>query len=1456
MKPQRAVTSWILWAVLLVAWAGRPQQPHAAELPLRGIPTATPAQPETWAQAALSARDVPLKVEPQLLRRVVEGNATDSHRFIIELTTQAKLDDLSGAESRVDRRVQVVHQLQTVAAQSQVGVLDALEALRAEGRVHEVRPFWVFNGVAVTAEGEVLLALAARPEVSMIRPDRWMQWVDPGDASTHVGPPASGGVEWNIGQVRANLAWSALGLDGEGVTIAIMDTGVDWQHPALQVQYRGYKPGGLAIHPGNWLCTTDERSLYPVDGHGHGTHVAGIAVGGNDAQDTGIGVAPGARWIAVKMLNNAGFGYDSWIHAAFEWLLAPEDNPLLAPDIVNGSWGDRDGGDETFRPDVQALRAAGIVPVFAAGNEGPRAASLRNPASFPEALAVGATDDLDQVAGFSSRGPSPWNETKPEVVAPGVPIRSSLPGGVYGTRYGTSMAAPHVAGLAALVLQGDPTLTVDGVEAIVMASARPLGGEVPNNDSGWGRVDAYRAAALAMQAGTVAGEVMRLPDHQPLPTGVVTAYDHEGEPQATMPVDGTGHYTLALPAGSYSLEGRAFGYAPHTIADVVVEATLTTTVDFLLVPLPSGVLWGQITDAQTSGPVGAHVAVVGTPAQTTSDPQTGQYSLALPAGIYNVEMAQNGYRRHVVPTIEIVPGEDTRVDVALTPAPTLLLVDSGGWYFESQASFFQQALDDSDYVYDLWSIRDLETDVPILDDLLPYEITLWSSPGDAPGLIGAGDTISNYLSLGGHLFLTGQDVGYWDDGLSGLTYHEYYHRFLKVRALEDDAGREDMVGVEGEILEGLSLPVNGPDSAGNQLFPDRIGLLDAQAAAIIGRYGGESDAASRADTCLPYKAAYLAAGLEGLGDRASRAETLDRLITWLAAPPEPVGVDAWPAAQSQVWLGAGPITYTLSMRNTGQAVDQFPLSLSPSAWPTSLWQGDFSAPLAPTVSLEPCEVLTIGVRVEVPSGVGWDATDAVTLSIHSLTDPTQSTQAAFWSKTPAPILLVDDHRWFDMLDRYQAALEANHLPYDVWRVKESQDSPSLARLQRHPVVLWFTAYDWYRTLTPEEEARLATYLDAGGRLLLSSQDYLYTSGFSSFARDYLGVIGYTEGVTATQVTPAVGSPIGHGLGTLHLSYPFENWSDALRPSPPAATAFWGQHGQPAAVTLDAAPFKTAFFAFPLEALWPADMAGVVGQTLSWLSPLGDSSLSMDRAVVAPSAKLQVALTVLNTGPAPLSGVVLSNTVPPFTTYVPGSLEGPAEYDPAANRFTWTGALQPDQVIDVTYLLQVDSAAPAGTVVRNVASLSDESGLALERGAVSRVNTPDLSPSIKVASALVASPSYALAYTLRLHNAGLELAQASLVDPTPPLTHYLPGSAWASGGVLTPTVEALWWTGSLAPAQTVTITFQVWISPTALGAYVLNQASLDDGWGDQHPLEAVTLVEGRIYLPLVRNGSAR
>jgi bacillopeptidase F len=228
----------------------------------------------------------------------------------------------------------------------------------------------------------------------------------------------------------------------------------------------------------------------------------GLIVGG-DGSGSSIGVAPQAQWIAAKIFNDAGTATESAIHAAFQWLLDPDGDPLTddAPDVVNHSWSIADVGicNSSFEPDIAALKAADIAMVFSAGNFGPDAASGVSPGNNPGAISVGAVDIDNNVSTFSSRGPSTCDDSLlPKLVAPGDAVLTtdlSFGGAAnYISVSGTSFAAPHVAGVMALLRDAIPPASVDEIESAVIGTATDIAAPGPDQDSGYGLVNA--AAAL------------------------------------------------------------------------------------------------------------------------------------------------------------------------------------------------------------------------------------------------------------------------------------------------------------------------------------------------------------------------------------------------------------------------------------------------------------------------------------------------------------------------------------------------------------------------------------------------------------------------------------------------------------------------------------------------------------------------------------------------------------------------------------------------------------------------------------------------------------------------------------------------------------------------------------------------------------------------------------------------
>ena len=389
------------------------------------------------------------KIEPALLKSISES-PEEPHRFIIQMQEDAKPPEESVLSTldRLSRRRVVVETLRETATRSQADIVRFLSGEQTANRVRAIRPFWIFNGLSVIAQPETVLQVAERKDVGAVYADHVRNLADPIEQPENASESAlqAGAVGWNIASVQADRVWDSLNITGEGIVVANMDTGVDWQHPALYSNYRGNVGHGIFDHTTSWFCATDEGFTEPSDSYGHGTHTMGTMVGHTD-DHAAIGVAPAAKWIAVKIFTDLGLTYDSWIHAGFQWIMNPggSNDPALVPDVVNNSWGSSLGYDARFRPDVQAWRAAGIPPVFSAGNDGPPYSTVGAPGSYPESIATGATTIYGYIAHFSSRGPSIWG-VKPDLTAPGVDVVSSFPDGRYASASGTSMAAPHVAG--------------------------------------------------------------------------------------------------------------------------------------------------------------------------------------------------------------------------------------------------------------------------------------------------------------------------------------------------------------------------------------------------------------------------------------------------------------------------------------------------------------------------------------------------------------------------------------------------------------------------------------------------------------------------------------------------------------------------------------------------------------------------------------------------------------------------------------------------------------------------------------------------------------------------------------------------------------------------------------------------------------------------------------------------
>lgn len=580
-------------------------------------------------------------IDSQVAEQLDRGQSAD---FWLVMSDEAELDPARAIPDWNLRGEYVVRQLKETAHRSQRNVLELLER---EGVSH--RSFWIVNAVYVRGgDAGLVETLRSYRGLSRIARKRAYEIPRPALEVPLLGVSA---IEWNIDRIGAPSAWSSFGARGEGIVVANIDTGVDYTHPALVTQYRGNHGDGRFDHSYNWFDPSGVCSdpAVPCDNQGHGTHTMGTMVGGDGGANQ-IGVAPGARWIAAKGCGTSMCSDDALL-ASGEWILAPTDatgenpRPDLRPHVVNNSWGGLPG-DTFYQGVVDAWVAAGIFPAFAIGNAGSYCGSASSPGDYPKSYAAGAFDIGNMIAKFSSRGASMFGgELKPNIAAPGVNIRSSVPNGGYAAFSGTSMASPHVAGTVALIWSASLSLVgdVDATRMFLDSTAINVddptcGGDLEDNNTwGEGRLDAFAAVESSPRGptGFLLGAVSNGSDGAPVAGARISV---TGPVNRTTSSGVGGSYRLRLPIGGYDVTTRAFGFADRLISTVAITENSTTTQDIALSPLPRFAVSGRVTDEDGVPLAGAQVTVRDTPLPPVVTDINGDYHfIAVPAGRYDIE---------------------------------------------------------------------------------------------------------------------------------------------------------------------------------------------------------------------------------------------------------------------------------------------------------------------------------------------------------------------------------------------------------------------------------------------------------------------------------------------------------------------------------------------------------------------------------------------------------------------------------------------------------------------------------------------------------------------------------------------------------------------------------------------------------------------------------------------------
>ena len=579
------------------------------------------------------------EIHPNLQLMLDQAGPDDLLGVIVHMQDQALVDQISAdlTAAGVTRKVrhrEIVVSLKD-AATAQDPFLAYLDARIASGDVIGYTSHWITSCVVVQAKKTEILQIAARGDIDIVEPNFTVSLIEPvsrGSASyqdpdAEVSEDGDRGIGITPGllAIGARDVWEQFGFRGEGVLIGSCDTGVDGTHPALTDRWRG----NFHPHSECWLDVLNNGSTTPVDYNNHGTHTTGTMTG--LAYDDTIGVAPGAQWIATNVIDQGvSSDFDNDVIVCYEWFADPDGDPFTdddVPDVIQNSWRVNEGFpggytdcDSRWWAAIDNCEAAGVATFWSAGNEGPGGHSIGSPpdraTTLTNCFSIGAVDATSYgwpypIANFSSRGPSgcpgvpPENLIKPEVVAPGVDVYSSVPGGGYaGGWNGTSMSGPHVTGVAALMRQANPDLDVNSIKMILMETARDEGTPGEDNVYGWGFIDAVAAVERAMTGfGGLEGHVLNA-SFGDIP--IVGAEVRLLDSSYRFNTGPDGYYSGMAAPGIYTAEASAPGFAPQTFT-VEIVAEETAVQDFALTDIAGPQITGVSEPVATSDTAGPYV---------------------------------------------------------------------------------------------------------------------------------------------------------------------------------------------------------------------------------------------------------------------------------------------------------------------------------------------------------------------------------------------------------------------------------------------------------------------------------------------------------------------------------------------------------------------------------------------------------------------------------------------------------------------------------------------------------------------------------------------------------------------------------------------------------------------------------------------------------------------------------
>jgi PKD repeat protein/subtilisin family serine protease len=865
-----------------------------------------------------------IEIESALQYRL---NTTSDISYMIYFSEKA---DLSAAQDLPwsERGWYVMNALQETADRSQKPVRDYLDAHNVE-----YQAFWIDNVIMVSeSDYNTFDGLLKFNEIEALRATRTMQVIEPEVENQPLDAVES--IESNISHVLAPDVWQ-MGYAGQGSVVANIDTGVRYTHEAVNAQYRGNLGAGNYDHNYNWWDPYGDHPTAPEDDNSHGSHTMGTMVGDDGSGDQ-IGMAPDADWIACRGCSTSSCGGLQLLSCA-QWVAAPWDlngdnpNPDMRPFVVNNSWGSCSRTyDPWYQGVVDAWQAAGIYPVFSNGNSSncgysspPGLNTVGNPARYGNVTGVGSSGhDNGAYASHSNWGPTDnldtinpqtgWADLKPQVLAPGVSIRSSVNSSdsAYANYSGTSMSSPHVSGLIALMWQAAPCLIGDYVatEMIIEQTATPIpyddgttgSAHSPNYATGWGEINALAAVEAAQDyCGAFRLNISPLSQTICAPTNAVYDVDvikveEEYSEAVTLSVQNTpSGYSPSFslnpvtPSGSSELTlsgspSAAYGNYQLKIIGEAASETFTTTVELnLFTAAPDQIsLLSPANDAS-----GIHPS------------PTFTWNSAEQAAEYTIELASDEQFNDLIYTTSL-QATSLELPISLDPltayywrvkadnicgvgesspvyhfetrtTPPILVVDDDN-NSPDVSEYYTSVLDDLGYAYDLWETNYSDNE-PNQSQLQPYDLLIWFTGASYGGFAGPSSAsesvLANWLNEGNDLFISSQDY-YWDRGLTA-----FMSNYLGVANMSNDVGYYTSISGQGSVFNGLG---NYSLDYPFYNYSDMITPNTSAEVAFIGN--NQNNAALNKDTGV-YRTTFWAFPFESLSE-AARLETLQTILDW------------------------------------------------------------------------------------------------------------------------------------------------------------------------------------------------------------------------------------------------------------------------------------------------------------------------------------------------------------------------------------------------------------------------------------------------------------------------------------------------------------------------------------------------------------------------------------------------